>query len=124
MNSQFPFGSPFDGPDRMLYASHTHGFTFGGKQGWHLSGPGPDKQYLGEFNDAFLNDPPDGWAVDWDNVDSATELCPDDCTEKVRPCKTHKFMGGILVKHIETGRVWRLTGEKSEGGNWKAKWPD
>jgi hypothetical protein len=79
---------------------------------------------------AFLGSkPPTGWTVDWDHIDGATEMCTEECEQDwPAQCRVHKYMGGILIKHVASGRVWRLTGEKWEreghGVYCQGRWPD
>lgn len=77
------------------------------------------------FSIVFLNRPPLGWEVDWDHIDHTTP----------RPCRMTtydlddwngcEYMAGILVKHVASGRVWRLTGvTRASPEMFEGKWPD
>jgi len=84
------------------------------------------------FSSGFLGEPPPGWTVDWDAIDHTTP--------KPRPEKPGatifdvddgwdgtSYMAGILIRHVESGRVWRLTGGSTGSPpheTFEGKWPD
>lgn len=83
------------------------------------------------FSSTFLNKPPPGWEVDWDAIDHTTPQ-PVKLGETIYDLDTYEkptgYMAGILVKHIEEQRVWRLTGDGFGGSQGdrmlEGRWPD
>jgi hypothetical protein len=83
------------------------------------------------FTTAFLDKPMAGWTVDWDHIDHTTPPPPPlepgaTIFDREAWCAC-EYMAGILVKHVASGRVWRLTGV-SEGNHpneeMEGRWPD
>jgi hypothetical protein len=68
--------------------------------------------------------PPMGWAVDWDRIDHTTKICTEAC-DRERLCDGG-CMAGILIKHVDSGRIWRLTGERTRPPDemYQGRWPD
>jgi hypothetical protein len=116
---------------RRLDPAHEHSFS--SKIGYHIHGPTRDAMWTGVFSLDFLCKPSPGWEVDWDHIDTSAELCTDQCEPsphrhgRCTRCG-HSYMSGILVKHVETHRVWRLTGDMhindANQEMYEGKWPD
>jgi hypothetical protein len=74
---------------------------------------------------SFLHKPLRGWTVDWDHIDGATcegRSCDEVCDHR----GDNTYMGGILVKHVGSGLIWRLTGESTQPPDemYQGRWPD
>ena len=72
------------------------------------------------FHADFIRDPSFSWTVDWSDGAQCLHI------RNHMPChETH--MAGVLLKHAETGRVWRLTGNTdpdADGLVYEGRWPD
>jgi hypothetical protein len=62
------------------------------------------------FSAQFLRNPPAGWHIDW-------------ATHEVEPGVLN-LAGTLVYRNIGVPRVWRLTGERNDDGNFTAFWPD
>lgn len=81
------------------------------------------------FSPVFLDKPPLGWAVDWDHIDHTTPRPPPGATifDRDDGWDGCEYMAGILIKHVASGRIWRLTGAstgKHPNEMLEGKWPD
>jgi hypothetical protein len=83
------------------------------------------------FSTAFLDKPTPGWTVDWDHIDHTTPKPPPSPPGATifdrEPWCACEYMAGILVKHVESGHVWRLTGVSSgqhPNEVLEGRWPD
>ena len=77
-----------------------------------IYGPSLESQFKGDFSYSFLVNPSKDWTVDW---------------TAGKPSGSEYLMAGVLVKHLTTRRVWRLTGETFHANGelmYKATWPD
>jgi hypothetical protein len=103
--------------DRPRRLDPVHEHSFSSKIGYHIHGPTRDGMWHGIFSLDFLCKPGHDWEVDWDNIDENAPIPP-----------YHNYMAGILVRHISTGRVWKLTGDYSINDlgqeMYEGKWPD
>jgi hypothetical protein len=81
------------------------------------------------FSPKFLGKPPLGWSVDWDHIDHTTPKPISESASAFDRDEWHgcEYMAGILIKHIGSGHVWRLTGVstgKYPNEMMEGKWPD